>query len=156
MQFVFYDTHRNTLTVACQRSGNTEMTAGQLAAALNQPVMLRPMGRKEFFMVVVQNGGDVTSIAQLYGYSAYMADVETALQRGDLLAASGLLLLCPVALTDATRQIITNVLNANALRLVDVVAEELGEPMPQTVDAENVTIALQAAGYTWSAMAWVR
>lgn len=154
-QFVLADEHRNTLTVACQRVGTTEMTASQLADALNQPSALKPMGRKELFGAVSQIGGDPAVIGQLYAASsAYMADVETALRHGDLPAAYGLIQVCPITLPPATYQAIAAVLQANTLRFADVVAAELGEPHPQAITASDVTTALEDARYMWDTTEW--
>lgn len=130
--------------------------ADALAAAISQPAAVRPMERKTLFGAVAQAGGDLAAIRQLYGYDAYMRDVDTALQDGDLAAAQGLLLLCPVDLPAGTQAIIAGVLAANTLRAVDVVAIEMGQQAPAQVDAAMVTAALGAAGWVWSGGRWER
>jgi hypothetical protein len=132
------------------------MPAEALAAAITQPAALRQMDRKTLFGAVVQAGGDTAALRQLYGYSAYMQDVETALRDGDLAAAQGLLLLCPVDLPSQTQTIIAGVLAGATLRAVDVVAAELGQPAPAQIDAAAVTAALIAAGWTWDNGHWQR
>jgi hypothetical protein len=47
-------------------------------------------------------------------------------------------------------------MTANTMRLVDVVASELGEPAPETITADDVTAALEAAGYAWDGFEWNR
>jgi hypothetical protein len=134
------------------------MPAAALAQAISQPVALRPMDRKSLFGAVLVAGGNPTELRQLYAYSAYMNDIETALGDGDLVAAQGLLLLCPIDLGPATQAAIGAVLAANTLRLVDVVAGETGEAAPVEIDADDVTAALTDAGYVWDGdnSEWVR
>jgi hypothetical protein len=98
----------------------------------------------------------VAALRQLYGYSAYMQDVEAALNDGDLAAAQGLLLLCPVDLPAQTQQIIAGVLAAATLRAIDVVAAEIGQQAPAQVDATAVASALNAAGWAWNGQTWER
>jgi hypothetical protein len=132
------------------------MPAEALAAAITQPAALRQMDRKTLFGAVVQSGGDVAALRQLYGYSAYMQDVETALQHGDLAAAQGLLLLCPVDLPAATQAIVAGVLAANTLRAIDVVAVAQNQQVPAQIDAAAVAVALNGDGWTWDGQAWTR
>lgn len=129
--------------------------AEPLAATTVQPAALRPMDRKTLFGAVVQAGGAVSDLRQLYGYAAYMDDVETALREGDLVAAHGLVALCPVDLGPATQAAIAAVLAANTLRAIDVVAAEQRSTAPAQVTTEDVTAALGEAGYTWDGTHWV-
>ena len=152
----------DTMICTCFRvPGWRSLGAATLAAAIVQPVALKPLDRKTLFGAVLQAGGKPAELRQLYGYSAYMTDIETALVNGDLAAAQGLLLLCPVDLGEATQYAIGAVLAANTLRLVDVVAAELSRPgAPVTAPAEiterDVTEALEAAGYVWDGSEWTR
>lgn len=145
-----------TILYACWRtsSGWRQTSAAALAATVTQPAALRPMDRKTLFGAVMTAGGVATDLRQLYAYSAYMEDVETTLRDGDLMAAQGLVALCPVDLSPATQQAIDMVLAANTLRMVDLVALEQHDTAPAQVTAEDVTAALGEAGYTWDGIHW--
>lgn len=151
------------LTNACFRTGSNwrEKDAATLAAAIVQPAALRPMSLMSLFTHAAQAGAEVSEFSAVWQYSEFVRRVETALTDGDLTGAYALLAVCPVQFSQATLMILGAVLATNTLRLVDVVAREQSQPgavvtAPATVTADDVTAALEAAGYVWRRDEWVR
>jgi hypothetical protein len=139
------------------RSLNAEI----LAASIVQPVALRPMSLMGLFTTAAGAGATVAEFSAVWQYSEYVQRVETALQSGDLAGAQALLTVCPVQFGQATLVALQTVLAANTLRLVDVVAAEQSRPgavvtAPAEIDADDVTEALETAGYVWSSSEWAR
>ena len=151
------------ITNACWRTGSDwrEQPAATLAAAIVQPVALRPMALMTLFTHATAAGADVTEFRDIWQYAEYVQRVEHALTDGDLAGALAMLIVCPVQFGQATLAALQAVLAANTLRLVDTVAAEQSQlgavvTAPVTVTADDVTAALKAAGYVWSSGEWVR
>lgn len=131
------------------------LPAGVLAQAVLQPVALKSMDLMTLFAGAQTAGADVAEFRAVWQYSEFVQRVERALNDGNLTGAMGLLAVCPVDFSGRTLQALQTVLAANTLRVVDVVASETGQAAPETVTALDVTLALEAAGYTWDGSTWV-
>jgi hypothetical protein len=134
----------------------TTVPASTLAEAVVQPGGLRSMSLMALFQTAAAAGANVTEFRAIWQYAEFVQRTETALQTGDLPGATALLAVCPVQFSAATQQALQTVLAVNMLRLIDLVAAEQQPPVsaPAQVSATDVTLALNALGYTWDGQAW--
>lgn len=135
--------------------------ATTLATASVQPAALCQMSLMDLFQQAAAQGAVVSEFASIWQYSEFVQRVETSLQSGDLAGAQALLAVCPIQFGGATLAALGGVLAANTLRLVDVVAAGQSQPgavvtAPAKVTPEDVTAALNEAGYTWDGTEWRR
>ena len=121
-------------------------TDAELAAAIIAPAALNKMTLLEFFQQVIAAGGIQAEVAPAYTHSEFMADLKLNLARGDLAALQVLVSLAEniLTMTPVTTAAIQTVLTNNSLRLVDVVAAELGTTAPETITAQDVANARAA------------
>lgn len=135
------------IKLACWRAGSdyASRTSEALAAALVAPCALRPLGMLAFFQEAVAAGADAGELGRLYQFGRFVEDVEAVLAAGDLAAMQALVVMAEGlgGLSAATMAAIGAVIEAHTLRLVDVVAAELGVAAPATVSAAEVDEALQ-------------
>ncbi len=107
-------------------------------------------------------GADIREFRALWRYEEFVRRVESAMQEGDDKALSALIATIPVDLSPATMRAVQSVIQANMLRLIDVVwpeMDERGEPVPdppREVTAGMVEKALMDAGFRWDGTQWVR
>lgn len=133
------------IEIACYRVTNWAATSSaDLATAVVQPAALSSMRLLSFFQQIVAAGGDQTELAPLYDRSQFIIHLEENLMNGDLAGVQTLASLAAdlVTMDQATIDAIEAVIAANSLRLVDVVATELGETAPETVSEAEVDEAL--------------
>lgn len=134
------------IKISCYRgtSNWSKTSSADLVAAIQQPTALRPMTLLDFFQRLLAAGAIKSEIAPLYDRSEFIRDLKDNLQSGDLAGVAALASLAEdiVTLSQTTIDAIASVLSTNSLRLVDVVAAELGETAPKTVTAADVDAAL--------------
>lgn len=135
--------------------------AADIASGVSAPVALRSMSLMDLFTRAASAGADVAEFKSIWQYSEFVQRVEAALGDGNLAGAQGLLAVCPVNFSGATLAAFAGVLEANTLRLVDVVAAEQSQPgavvtAPAKATPEDVTAALNEAGYRWNGDEWAR
>lgn len=135
------------IKLACWRAGSdyASRTSEALAAALVAPCALRPLGLLGLFQAAVAGGADAAELGGLYRFDRFIDHTEAVLASGDLAGVQALVAMAESlgGLSPATMKAIGAVIAAQTLRLVDVVAAELGVAAPATVSAAEVDEALQ-------------
>lgn len=128
----------------CYRVGSdyAARNSTDLAAAVLAPTSLRVTSLLQLFTMAVQAGAEAAEFRAIWQYQEYVRRVDEALARGDLAATQALLATCPVAFSEKMLAALNTVIAANTLRLIDVVAAELGQNAPATVSAADVDAAL--------------
>jgi hypothetical protein len=131
------------------------MTAAELAATLNAPKALAKMTLEQFFAATVAAGGAPSELAKFWPYQQYVIWVNEALNAGDYQRVMALLATMPVALDSATQTAVSTVMAAATLPAVaHYWPADAQDAPPETVQAQDVSDALTAAGYVWSNGAW--
>jgi hypothetical protein len=134
------------IKIACHRSGPNwpETSSTDLATAITEAYRLNPLSILEFFQAIIAAGGAQAELAPLYGYQKLIEHLERALANGDLAAVQVCVGLAAdlESLSQETTDAIEAVIAANSLRLVDIVAAEIGEDAPETVTTADVDAAL--------------
>lgn len=137
---------QDVIRVACHRTGSNwpSETSSNLAAAVVQPVAFEPLTWFELRNESISNGGDRADLAQLYNTGGFFDLLRASLEAGDWAGIQDLKEDAGdvVTLSTPTKQAIVATLDAHKLRLIDVVAGELGEIAPETVSATQVDSAL--------------
>jgi hypothetical protein len=132
-------------------------TAETLAAEISAPAALVKFANlTSFFGALVAAGADAADLKAAWAFSQFIQRFEEALQAGSLGAVQALVATIPFELSAASAQALNDLIAANTLRLIDVVAAEQGEPAPESVSAADVTAALTEAGWAWDGESWVR
>lgn len=143
----------DAVRISCYRvsSGYAGMSSADLVTAITAPYCLRRMELVEFFGLLTAAGAVVAEIAPLYQFDLFVSHLEYQLRHPEgqtgtgNYAAVGMFVTMAQNLTTmstATLTAIQTVLAVSALRLVDVVAAELGEAAPETVSEAEVAEAL--------------
>lgn len=134
------------IKIACYRTGPDwpQQTSADLATAIVQPAALTGMRLLTFFQQIIAAGGVQAELAPLYERGQFIVNLEENLTNGDLAGVQTLASLAAdlVTMSETTTDAIDAVIAANSLRLVDVVAMELGETAPETVSEADVDEAL--------------
>lgn len=151
----------DTIKVSCWRqAGWPQISSADLAAAISAPYAIRRMELVEFFGSIAAALAQITGgsqaqaagmvaaeTARLYQAGRFLDDLEYQLRNlgGQTNAGNyaAVLYLVQTAqtlttLSEAMLTAIQTVITASTLRLVDVVAAELGEPAPGEVSAGMV------------------
>jgi hypothetical protein len=140
------------IKIACYRTTPywSEAASEDLATAIVQPAATSPLTLTLAFQQAIAAGAVFSELAQMWKFSHFIEVLRAALHDGDLagvqnMIASGALmkdeagsLIWSQATTDALNAVVAN----NSLRLIDVVAAELGEDAPESVSAADVDAAL--------------
>jgi len=136
--------HTVLIRSACYYTGSNyaARTSDDLVAAILAPAALKELSLLQLFTMAVQAGAEAAEFRAIWQYQEYVRRVEEALARGDLAATRALLTVCPVPFSEKTLAALNTVIAANTLRLIDVVAAELGQNAPATVSAADVDAAL--------------
>jgi hypothetical protein len=138
------------IAIACYRTGPEwpQASSADLATAITELHSLSPMTLTSAFQAAVANGGVVEEYGRVYSVmnNEFVVALKTGLHNGDLLGVSFLMQIAKthsnLAFSQASKDAIDAVIAANSLRLVDVVAAEIGEDAPETVTAADVDAAL--------------
>jgi hypothetical protein len=135
----------DVIRVACHRTGDYQnTTSADLVTAITQSVALQKTTLLSFFQQIIAAGGVQAELAPLYDRSRFIDDMANNLEVGDLAAVSTLVSLAQdiVTMTQPTVDAINTVITSSSLRLVDVVAAELGQVAPGSVTPADVDTAL--------------
>ena len=127
-------------------------SADTLAAALSQPVGMRPLVLTQFFGAVVQAGGNAEKLGELgdvWG-GRWLDRASEAIAAGDLEDVSGLLAALP-----AKARAAVGAAGLTAVGAVLGTATINAGGRAETFTAEEVTETLTEAGYTWNDSEWV-
>jgi hypothetical protein len=131
------------IKIACFRCTDyAKRASADLAAAITAAHSLKPLSLLQLIQQVQAAGGDAQEFRAIWQYQEYVRRTEEALAAGDLAAVQALLLICPVEFSAAMQKALQQVIAANTLRLVDVVAAEMLQAAPVTVTAADVNAAL--------------
>ena len=134
----------NAIAISCFRTtaNYASCSSANLAAAITAAHSLKPLSLLQLIQQVQAAGGDAQEFRAIWQYQEYVRRTEEALAAGDLAAVQALLLICPVEFSAAMQKALQQVIAANTLRLVDVVAAEMLQAAPVTVTAADVNAAL--------------
>ena len=133
------------------------LDATALAVNIVEDAKLVSMTRFMFFQQVIAAGGEQSEIAGLYGFAEFVKDLDRNILAGHLAEVTTLASLAGdlVSLSTATSNAINQVISDNSLTWVEIVASELGQIVPASVSASDVTTAIEAKGLNWAGGAWV-
>ena len=140
----------DAVKIACWRIDDwTATSSADLATAVAQPAALDPLTLTAAFGEAVAGGAVVAELAQMWKYSEFISTVRANLQEGDLAGVQNMILSGGLMeeggnaiWSQTTVDALTAVVTTHTLRLVDVVAAELGETAPETVSEADVDEAL--------------
>lgn len=130
---------------ACFRiPGYENMTNAQLVTEITSYIAMTPTTLLGFFTELLANGAIQSELSPLYKNSSWMEDFRTNLDRGDLAAVQALVAIANdlQPMSPVTLSAITLVLNSKAIRLVDVIANELGQTAPEIITETDILNAL--------------
>lgn len=137
----------NTIKIACWRASSdyAKTPSAQLAQLITAPCALKPLTLLDLFTAATQHGASIVELSKIYDSDKLIEHAEGILLERDLAKATAILQIIALrcAWSKATIDAMTAVIAANTLRLVDVVAAELGEVAPQSVSADDVDAALE-------------
>jgi hypothetical protein len=134
----------NAIAISCFRTtaNYASCSSANLATAITAAHSLKPLSLLQLIQQVSAAGGDAREFRALWQYQEYVRRAEEDLRVGNLAAVQTLLLVCPVEFSAKTQAALQGVIAANTLRLVDVVAAELGQAAPAKVTSADVNAAL--------------
>jgi hypothetical protein len=138
------------IKIACYRTGPDwpETTSADLATAIVQPAAIKSLRLTAAFQAAVAGGADLSELGAVYRVMTgeFITNLRDALHEGDLSQVQTLVAIAGadsvLAWSQATKDALDAVISANRLRLIDVVAAEIGEDAPESVSAADVDAAL--------------
>lgn len=140
------------IQIACWRIDSWEqMSSADLAAAVIAPYQMQRMELAVFFALLIENGAARSELASLYNHKRFVDDLEWQLRHPDGSIGTGnyaaIMMLVGLAedlvqMSQATVDAIMAVVAGSTKRLVDVVAEEIGESPPAEVSEADIEAAL--------------
>lgn len=137
-----------------------QMSSEALAAAITAPSALAETRLTSAFQAAVAAGASLEDLGKCYSQmnNEFVVNLRDALHDGDLVQVHVLVAIAAEQLSWSAETVaaLNGVIAGRLLRQVDVVARELGEIAPETVDAAEVDAALEAAGFVWDGAEWGR
>lgn len=138
------------IDTVCFRVNNWQQTSSvDLVTAITSVTALEPTRLTDAFQAAVAAGASLGELGKCYSQmnNEFVVNLRDALHDGDLTQVSVLVTIAADQLSwsQTTIDALNGIIAARSLRLVDVVAAELGETAPETVTAADVDAALGRA-----------
>lgn len=136
------------IKISCQRTSPNwlQTSSADLATAISTASALQGTRLTEAFQAAVAAGASLSELGACYSQmnNEFVVNLRDALHDGDLTQVSVLVAIAADQLSwsQTTINALNGIIAARSLRLVDVVAAELGETAPETVTAADVDAAL--------------
>jgi len=123
-----------------------QTSSADLASAITAPAALRETRLTDAFQAAVAAGASLSELGKCYSQmnNEFVVNLRDALHDGDLIQVQVLVAIAADQLSwsQTTINALNGIIASRVMRLVDVVAAELGETAPDAVTAADVDAAL--------------